>query len=328
MPHASRRRDPAGWAPVASLVMCVLLSMVYLTGPWFLDPITVWPFWLWTAFGLVVAVPGLFGHRRRFAAAAIAWLVATAIIAEEPRFLLRGMLGGSAEHARPDAITVVTVNCAGGQIEALRDALALDPDIIGVQERRGEEEMNELLAAHGHWQVAVGIDTAVCARGLLETVELHKHLGHYMKFATVRPERFPDLPPITVFSVHLNLPVLRWDLWRPSVWRQALHVRHVREESVRLLMIKMREPLQAGPVILTGDFNTPGQDSLLDPLRGELADAFVDAGSGWPDSVTADHPMSRIDGIWSSDELQATSARAVYTPHSDHRMVVARLAAR
>ena len=113
-----------------------------------------------------------------------------------------------------------------------------------------------------------------------------------------------------------------------QAWAVASHVarmklRGVREESVRLLMLFVDQALAKGPVIIGGDFNTPGQDSLLDPLRGPLTDCFAAAGRGWPNTITADYPMSRIDGIWVSDEMRPLNARVVYTPHSDHRMVVA-----
>ncbi len=313
-----RRRAPR-WAPVASLVLCALVSACHLSRAWFLDPITIWPFWFATGIGLLLALPGLFGSRKMFALAVGAWLLATALIAEESRHLLRPGPQPTGEVGR--TLRIVTINCAGGRDGAFADALALDPDIIAVQERPGTVEMQEMCGSDG-WLVAPGIDTAIVARGSGTWPELHKHLAHYMQYAIVSPERLNPPVTLTVFSVHLHLPGLRMDPWNPKTWREARTLRRVREESVALLMQYVHTALAQGPVIIAGDFNTPGRNSLLDPLREDFTDAFAAVGRGWPNTITAEHPMSRIDGIWVSGEMRPLHSRVVYTEHSDHRMVV------
>lgn len=307
-----------------SLVLCALITLAYLWRPRFLDPITIWPFWFWTGLGLVLALPGVFGDRRRLLWALGAWLALTLLIAEEPRFLLRAAVGGAPEVGEPGRVLrIVTINCAGGNIEALRDALALDPDIITVQERPGTRQMEELVAGRPGWQVAPSIGAAVLARGEVGYTELERHFSHFMTIATVTPERLDPPVRLTVLSVHLNLPALRMDLWDPRAWARSLKLRGVREQSMRLVTLLLDQARAEGPVVLGGDFNTPGQDSLLDPFRDRLSDCFAAAGRGWPNTIVADHPMSRIDGIWVSDPMRPLSARVVYTPNSDHRMVVA-----
>jgi vancomycin resistance protein VanJ len=76
------------------------------------------------------------------------------------------------------------------------------------------------------------------------------------------------------------------------------------------------------PMIFGGDFNAPGGDGLFRPMRAYLRDAFYEAGVGWPDTIVNDSPVSRIDQVWISSELEATTLRAVETRNSDHRMVV------
>ncbi|MCD6359813.1 MAG: endonuclease/exonuclease/phosphatase family protein [Armatimonadetes bacterium] len=320
--HEQRRTR---WgAPMASLVLCGLITLVYLWRPRFLDPVTIWPFWLWTGLGLVIALPGIFGRRRGLLWAVMAWLLVTCFAAEEPRFLLRSVLPpASVEKRAGRTLRLVTVNCGGGDIGAVRDALALDPDIVTVQEPPAVREMQALLAGKPEWGLAPSIGAAVLARGEVGYTELERRFSHYMTIATVTPACLETPVTLTVFSVHLNLPALRVDLWNPRAWGRALKLRGVREESVRLLMLFVDQALAEGPVIIGGDFNTPGQDSLLDPLRARLTDCFAVSGRGWPNTITADYPMSRIDGIWVSDQMRPLSSRVVYTPNSDHRMVVA-----
>jgi endonuclease/exonuclease/phosphatase (EEP) superfamily protein YafD len=135
--------------------------------------------------------------------------------------------------------------------------------------------------------------------------------------------------PITVISTHLVLPSLRTDIWRPEVWRKAAEIRGARMRIVEELLVQRDRYGDDLPVIVGGDFNTRAGDSLLQPLIANgMTDVFDAVGHGWPNTMTAEFPIARIDFIWVGEQVEPLNAQVATTPHSDHRMVVAEVAVR
>jgi len=310
-----------------SLAGCVLLSAIYVVRPANVDPVTIWPFWFWSVPGAALGLLGLSRQTWRWnVATVVLWALNTCWIAEEPRSVLRACLGPqTASRAQPGFLRVVTLNCAGGRTEPVVDALAQDPDILFLQEMPGRNQLARLLESRPGWELATGMDAAIAALGEVQEQPLTRDESLFMCVVRVVPARLRPPTEIAALSTRLFLPQLRFDLWRPSVWRGAAQVRALRAEQVTYLTTHVAAAARA-PVILGGDFNTPAGDSLLRPLRPHLRDAFSEAGSGWPNTITDEHPMSRVDQVWVSDQFQVLGGRVVYTQHSDHRMVVMDLA--
>lgn len=318
---------------VAGLMMLIIsaVSFLYAAGVPGLDPITIWPNWFWTVLfaALALLFAPLLRWRRTVLVLGFALLTGL-LLNEEPWFVLRDAwhdpaAAVSATEDRGNLLQVVTVNCGAGDSRALEDALTLRPDIILLQESPGTSAI-ESVAPDG-WQHAGWGDCAVMVRGSLHATEHSKYLAHEMYVVRATPERLGR--PLTVISTHLVLPSLRTDIWRPEVWRKARMLQQSRREAIQHILDQRDRYGKDLPVIVGGDFNTGAGNWLLEPLLANgLTDVFGAAGHGWPNTITSDYPMERIDFIWADEHFEPLDARVVVTPHSDHRMVQAAVAVR
>lgn len=332
MADAARHPRRFTTAIAAVLLMPLLaIALLYAFRIPRLDPITVWPFTLWAGFfmtlGIVLAP--LLGLKRGLLVVGMP-LLAALLICEEPRFMLKPPADAAPVEAaaqRGELLRVISLNCGGGNTLAVQEAFALDPDVILLQESPGTAILSGILPEG--WQQAGGGDCWVLVRGEVTSTEHSRDLANRMHVALATPSRLAPPRPITIISAHVVHPSLRPEIWRPSVWREAEAIREARATSVETML---RESDRYGadlPVILGGDFNTGDHDSLLRPLeQAGLTDTFAATGSGCPNTIVADFPLERIDYVWADGQFQPLSARVVFTPHSDHRMVVAELAAR
>lgn len=329
--HGPAERLAAG---VAGLLMLGLsaVAMCYVVRQPGLDPIVIWPFFFWSlsTVGLGLLLWPLL--RARLSGLVVGYaLLLSLLIPEEPGFLARTLVrpGHEPSHAqrrRGRLVRVVTLNCGGGRVEAIRDALAQDPDILLLQESPGEEALDRI--APKDWEHAGWMDPAILVRGRLVARRLDKHRAHYVYFGTAYPDALGGVA-LGVVSTRLLQPVLRIELWRPEVWQRAREVEELRRKDIASLLEFGRHEAGDGPLIIGGDFNSPARHSLFVPFeQAGLTDSFAAAGRGWPNTITADFPFARIDQIWISHHFRPVYGRVVYTPHSDHRMVVVDLALR
>lgn len=305
------------------------LGILYAANVPNLDPITIWPFGFWAALfaGLGLVLAPLLRRRRTVLVVGYALLIGLALT-EEPWFVLRGLwhdprqaVSSAAE--RGDLLRVVSLNCGGGNELAIDDALALAPDIILLQESPGSYLFERTLP--DGWEHAGQIDSAVLVRGTLYPDELPRWLAHEMHVVRAVPSRLGR--PLTAISTHIVQPELRTDIWRPEVWRHARSLRESRMAAIQHILQQRDRYGSDLPVVVGGDFNTPAGDPLLEPLLANgLTDAFRAAGHGWPNTITSDYPMERIDFIFTGRGFKPLDAFVAVTPHSDHRMVVADLA--
>ncbi len=76
------------------------------------------------------------------------------------------------------------------------------------------------------------------------------------------------------------------------------------------------------PVIVVGDFNTPGDSVHFDQLRAVCRNAFEEAGTGhtatWPVPI----PVIHIDHVWVNDRIQLGSCTYGWSLNSDHRPII------
>ena len=82
-------------------------------------------------------------------------------------------------------------------------------------------------------------------------------------------------------------------------------------------------PHFAGNLVMLGDFNTPRESRLLEPLRVEMTNAFEAAGQGLAETWPWPVPVLSLDQIWSSRRLRAVRCFHGHSLRSDHRAVVA-----
>lgn len=72
------------------------------------------------------------------------------------------------------------------------------------------------------------------------------------------------------------------------------------------------------PVIVCGDFNDTPVSYTYHMIRGDLRDAYIDAGSGFSNTYRGRFPSFRIDFIFYSPEFRATGYQRDHVSYSDH----------
>jgi len=305
--------------PILSLLLCILVATCYVVRPILCAAVTVFPTWLWLVPGLFLA--GLGWRRRRLAGSVgVLWMLFLLGFAEEPWSLLRGTLPASHEGSSR-VIRIVSLNCAGGLLEAAREVKQYQPDILLLQESpsRGavQQIAGELYGEEGGW--AHGLDASIIARGSVQPCPLRRDEKIFLTHARVT---LTGGKPMEVISLRLSPPTVRADLWSPDCWRQHAEVRRLHYEQIQMVMRRIEQIHPETPLIVGGDFNMPPGEAPLRLLQKRLQDSFRIAGAGWGSTITNEYPFHRIDQIWLSPHLRPLRVRAYRTQHSDHRLVV------
>lgn len=79
-------------------------------------------------------------------------------------------------------------------------------------------------------------------------------------------------------------------------------------------------------VVVAGDFNSPPATYTYSKIRGDLGDAFCEAGSGYGYTYKPMKGFFRIDYVlFDDDRYRATSYLSPNLPYSDHNPVIVRL---
>ncbi len=86
-------------------------------------------------------------------------------------------------------------------------------------------------------------------------------------------------------------------------------------------LVKVVTPLANETTLVLGDFNTPADSALLEPLRSQYTMAFDLAGQGYRATWPIPLPVLAIDQAWASPSVDVTSCRHLWTAASDHRPV-------
>ncbi len=94
-----------------------------------------------------------------------------------------------------------------------------------------------------------------------------------------------------------------------------------RGESIRDLanLLKTR---QAQPVLIAGDFNTPSESPLFQPLHRQSINAFEVAGQGYSPTWPWVLPVLVLDQIWGNDHIRFDCCHTVWSNASDHSAVI------
>jgi endonuclease/exonuclease/phosphatase (EEP) superfamily protein YafD len=344
MPHASPLEVPkrrrwrqvvSGAAPLLALAALALHAgvMICFAGRWDKTAaITIIPIWVWSLLGLALAAAAWAAVRGRLATIAAAlWLATLLVCPDEWRGLWRSAFTKSEAptHDRrlnepASRFRVVSLNCRGSNLASARDAAAWKPDVLLLQEMRGGQRGPLGALARDLWgdqaSLVFGHDTVILARGRL-TPSARTVPGQGQQFIQATLTR-PDGRQLEVASVHLQGHVTDLRLWNWRTWRA--HAQNQRRHRLYVADVMLRSLAIAGdrPCLIGGDFNSPAGDRTFQTLRPRFHDAFAEAGLGWGNTFRNDWPVLRIDQIWATSDLKPHAARAVATPHSDHRLVV------
>jgi len=311
-------------AALASLALCLIIALFcYFRWPEVVA-VTVFPVWAWAAVGLAVLAPSHSRSKRKRTVAILGvWALLVILFAEEPRALFTCSRSWPdpewvAARERGIGLRVVTVNCAGGNVEVAGEALAYEPDLLLLQESPSAPELQRLLQAHPGYSLVWGYDASIIARGKLEKRSVEQDDVGFVTIA----ETMIHAQPIVVIDTRLLLPYCDIDLWRPAAWRDAREACLAREAQMEAIARYVGQVDRDTQLIVGGDFNTPPGDSLFRKLRPRLRDAFPEGGIGLGNTIINDIPISRIDQVWVSSHFRVHAVVARRTEHSDHRLVV------
>ena len=136
-------------------------------------------------------------------------------------------------------------------------------------------------------------------------------MGRYLKVVLKTAERQSSPSPgpeaMVVYLVDINSDILR-----------------SRKEALQKLAEEVAGQKEK-PVVILGDFNTPGDSVHFNPLRKICRNSFEQAGEGYNATWPLPLPVLDLDGIWVNSLFQVHASENRWTWYSDHRPVVADL---
>lgn len=208
-----------------------------------------------------------------------------------------------------ESIRIVSLNCAGGEVAAAREALE-QGGIVLLQEVGSKDEFVEEAEGRGYKHVAWSIDNAIFSHQPLTDIVSKRD---YVAATVATSGR-----PIRVVSLRLHPPMFRLDLWNPECWRA--YAADTRARRRRFAEIA-KEARLGERWIVGGDFNATNP-RIVNDILPKATEAKRAVGRSWIGTGTNDYPLAPVDQIWSLS-LGWSQAWVVKTRHSDHRMVVA-----
>lgn len=314
-------RSAGGGALAASAMLLALCAFAFAVRPIPLAAITVLPVWAWAFPGVWLALMGGRARKRHVIALCLLWLIYLAVLAEEPRSLVRLAWVRPTRHAEPGVIRVVSLNCAVANRLAAYEAARFQPDIVLYQESPGSRDLAEVArVVFGRDGVFTGtFGCAIVARGSLLPDSQPNPAEFVLKRARIR---LKSGSVVEAASLRLNPAVTRLDYWNPACWKAHAANRRASAAQARLVADYAASVPRDIPLILGGDFNVPQNDSTLRVLDRVAPDAFRRAGAGWGNTFLGSFPVLRIDQVRASRHFLPVRVFAARAENSDHRMVV------
>lgn len=325
----SSRRVRCWICLIASSTLCFFGSAYWAWPPDELAMLHLCPRWAWWLVGVTTAGFAYEKNRWRVVlSVGLIWVVTGVCLVEESRSLARGWISPSPtrmrnqEHRR--RLRIVTLNCGSGGGLSVRDALGWNPDIVLLQESPSQTELEALTAqAFGEEASVIWSSDA----SIMSRIPIHEgNIETGSCFVRARIP-MPNGRTLSIISLRLQPPLIRLDFWQADCWQsyRATRDRHRQELRETIAEGLPHELNGSSAAIVGGDFNLVARDPALDVLPNWLSDSFRTAGRGWGNSIVSDFPIHRIDQIWASSQFSPVNVWTVYTPNSDHRMVIADL---
>ena len=290
------------------IVVCVVIAFLGVTYLLIGDR-TVWGAWISVAppilFALVL-IPAIVRAKSWIAAALLVAFLATT--SEWPRF-------GAETRASHDTLRLVSWNIGAGNSSWASAVESLDPDIVLAQESSKPILMWDEFTWTGtpdpgtltHFPVEV-----------LPTEKVGPWVEPQLLLVEMRGKK------VLVANVRLMLPSIVIQLVAPFEERpvENYRARTAQYEKLVALVQSTAETTGTDAVIIAGDFNIPARMQSIAPLRESFNDAWQQAGSGWGATVPEFLPLTRIDHVWMSENIEIVSVRVHRLAGSDHRAVV------
>jgi vancomycin resistance protein VanJ len=324
-----RRRSACGILLAAvSLAFCVAVWAAYVIRADAIAAVTVCPPWAWAIAGLgITSLAGICrAGGKLIGATYLVWGAYLLATADVPAALFRNAperVANAIQLEGPDHwnIRVVSLNCGLGNAQAAREITPLRPQVVLLQESPSattiEELARELFGDEG--VVVRGSDATIIVHGKVTSEEAPT--GH----SVAAQVRLKNGPRMAIVGLRLEPALVRLDFWSPDCWRAQAENRRVRRRQLGEVMNSIADVPASTPLVIGGDFNAPAGDAVYRLLYPRLRDAFVEAGTGWGNTITNEFPFARIDQIWIDRRCITVSVQAVRSDHSDHRLVVADL---
>lgn len=307
-----------------SSLLFVAIFLSYLFRADNIAALTFFPPWVWGLAGLGMSFFAALYNKRIMAYIVLCWIIFVIVFAEEPKSLLRGAvtsLDSWQKIPQEKKLIVASLNCAGGNLQAAREVIDYNPDIVLLQESPTAEETEEFARElfGGSAAIAYGPDTAIITRGKLVQIPLPKPVNIFMTLASIQ---FQFGQPIQVSSIRLRPPVIEGNLLTLDCWKKHREDRKSRRSQLAKALEQIDNIHSEQPVIFGGDFNVSANDGCLDLMHTHLNDVFTKSGRGWGHTAINDIPLFRVDQIWASSHFKPISTVARKTIYSDHRMVI------
>lgn len=311
------------WFWFWSLSFAFVVSL-YAFQPDFAFALTVYSPWVPAILGLIGSVftcakRGL----RAVAAIGLLWLGWGLFASEEFHSLVRQTPGEADFRGfryEGKRMRIVSLNCAGGTIDAVEEIESFKPDILLLQETPSKSDLLELAKKVFGKEVSmvVGPDAAILSRYRLRSWNAGKRepVNYVGAFAKVGNETW------MVVSLRLQPPVLRFDYWNPDCWSAYAEGKRKRTQELQQLWQEVQAVDDDWMMVMGGDFNAPPDHSIRRILEPRLQDSARIAGKGWGMTAVSSMPLVRIDQIWLDQRLSPLRTISVHNNRSDHRTVV------
>ena len=310
---------------VISSFLCFVLFFAYILQPDFCAAVTFWPIWIWAIPGMALSLAAIGVNKMAGLAVTFVWLLLVGFIAEEPLGLLRSCIyferDCNSACTGGNCLRVISLNCAGGNLNAAEELYQYIPDIVLIQESPPLKDLKifvEKLFTDGGEFVMEG-DTAILARGRVTKTEVSNE--HRLFMTGARVFLFSGLE-IETFSVHLPPPVSGTNLFSSDCWQEHRDDRRMRLQKIAAIREHLGLINDSVPLVVGGDFNASPWTQAAKILSPRLYDSFGQGGIGWPGTAPAHLPLWRVDQIWTSRHFKTVKVWSENCKHSDHRIVI------
>ncbi len=233
-------------------------------------------------------------------------------------------VAASVARAKPDILCIQEFQCNNAGLKPHLDSL------IGLPYDRVNYKVSN--ASGGGWGLAIYSNYRIIRSGTVDFGE------------STNSALWADLlargDTVRVFNCHLQTTSVDQSD-REYLTEQEFMADSTREERVRSIAGKLRRNFRIRaaqvdslapmihssphPVIVCGDFNDTPMSYAYRTMRGDLADAFVEKGTGVPSTYQGLFNLFRIDYIFHSRGITTVGYHSPPGDYSDHKAVIARL---
>lgn len=323
---------------LVAVVGAMLLVFVVSERWWVSTAVTYLPRSPWAIPSLVLAVAGLIWHRPTLWINVIAFLMVAGPLME---FRAPGFTGPfvTTTQAKGGTLRVVSCNVQAYKpnfADVLREAHRFQPDVIVLQEARGDHPL--LKESFPHWNT-LHFDYFYIASRFpmkeileIETETFDRSAGLLVEITT------PD-GPIMLADIHQMTArrglqsINKGSLLSGEAGGEVETFQVLRAAESAELRAAIESRKEDRPLLVCGDFNTPTSSTLFQEYWGDLRSCFDLAGVGygytspvkthsnWP----AHTPWARIDHILCSPEWTVRQCNIGRSIGSDHHLIAAEL---